>query len=140
MKQVLITGAFGFVGNALARYFLGQGWRVRLLDLPGHPLRDDIMRGLRPLGDVTLFESDVCDEDNVLAAVGGCDEVVHAAALLNSIAPWEQFRRVNVTGTQTLANACVNSGVQHLTLISTSDVFGIPKADQTIDESTPYSP
>lgn len=138
MKQILITGSFGFVGSRLAEHFLNTGAQVRLLDIPGHPRKDEILSRLGERGNPVLFEADICDDEQVKAAVEGCDEVIHSAALLNSSAPWEDFHRVNVTGTETLGRACVNANVNHLTLISTSDVFGIPEPGRVLTEKSPY--
>ncbi|MBA53154.1 MAG: hypothetical protein CMK89_01750 [Pseudomonadales bacterium] len=140
MKQILITGSFGFVGSRLAAHFLSSGVKVRLLDLPDHPGKDDILGWLRGFGKPQLIEADICDEEQIRSAVAGCDEVIHSAGLLNSTAPWAHFHRVNVLGTQTLCRACTNQGVPHLTLLSTSDVFGIPGSGKILSEDSPYRP
>ena len=140
MKQILITGSFGFVGSRLAGHFLAKGMNVRLLDMPDHPRKHEILTWLQAFGTPELIESDICDEAQIASAVEGCDEVIHSAALLNSTAPWDHFHRVNVTGTQTLCRASVSAGVKHLTLISTSDVFGIPEPGRILTESSPFKP
>lgn len=140
MKQILITGAFGFVGSRLAAHFIKTGWHVRLLDLPDHPLKHTQMEWLNQFGDSELIESDICDLGALTAAVSGCDEVIHVAALLNSIAHKSRFHRVNVVGTQTVCQACLAQPTTHLTLISSSDVFGIPKPDRVLTEESPFKP
>lgn len=140
MRQILITGAFGFVGSRLAAHFLANGWQVRLFDLPNHARKAELMPWLQEFGTPRLFEGDICDQSALEAATIGCNEVIHAAALLNSIAPKAVFERVNVTGTHTVAEACIRMKVKHLTLISTSDVFGIPRPDQILHEESPYQP
>lgn len=138
MRQILITGAFGFVGSNLVCHYLQQGWTVRILDLPRHPLKDTLLRYFQKFGKTHLYEADICDLAKVRDAVRGCDEVIHVAALLNSVAPYYRFHRVNVEGTQTVCEACMAEQVSHLTLISTSDVFGIPGPNHTISENSPF--
>ncbi|HAG97063.1 MAG: hypothetical protein CMK83_11290 [Pseudomonadales bacterium] len=139
MRQILITGSFGFVGSRLAAHFLRAGCQVRLLDLPNHPHKQVQLAWLREFGDPGLIETDICDAGRVTDAVRGCDDVIHVAALLNSIAPYQQFHRVNVLGTQTVCQACLSvQSAPHLTLVSTSDVFGIPRPGEVITEDSPF--
>ena len=140
MKQILITGSFGFVGSRLAAHFLAKGKKVRLLDKPDHPRKHEILTWLQEFGTPELIEADICDEVKIRSAVEDCDEVLHSAALLNSTAPKAHFYRVNVMGTKILCRASISAGVQHLTLISTSDVFGIPEPGKTLTEDSAYSP
>ena len=140
MKQLLITGSFGFVGSHLSAHFLRKGLQVQLLDIPNHPRKAEVLAWLHQLGSPKLIESDICDQQSVLEAVQNCDEVIHCAALLNSTAPLSLFRRINVEGTRTVCTACLHAGVKHLTLISTSDVFGIPVQGEVLTEESPYSP
>jgi 3-hydroxybutyrate dehydrogenase len=66
-KGVLITGAAGGIGSALAHAFAGQGAKLMLLDRVAAPLHD-LADQLRPLTDVC---SAVCDlgDDEAVAAV-----------------------------------------------------------------------
>jgi len=138
--QVLVTGGFGFVGSAIVTAMLRAGHRVRVLDLPDHPKREAFERAWRALGDVEIAGADIGRADQVEQAVKGCRMVVHSAALLNSIASYSQFHRVNVLGTENVCRACLNEGVERLVVISTSDVFGIPELGETITEDTPLRP
>ena len=61
MRTVLVTGSEGLVGRAAAARLEAEGWSVRGFDISA--------------GD------DLRDERAVLAAVGGCDAVVHAGAI-----------------------------------------------------------
>ena len=138
--QVLVTGGFGFVGSAIVTALLRAGNRVRVLDLGDHPKREAFERVWRNLGQVEIFGADIGRADQVEQAVKGCRMVVHSAALLNSIASYSQFHRVNVLGTENVCRACLNEGIDRLVLISTSDVFGIPDLGEIITEDTPLRP
>lgn len=138
--QILVTGGFGFVGSAVVTALLRAGHQVRVLDLPQHPLRDAFEAHWAPYGSVEILGGDIGRADQVEQAVQGCEQVVHAAALLNSIADYSLFHRVNVLGTENVCRACLQHGVKRLVIISTSDVFGIPELGETITEDSPLRP
>lgn len=138
--RYLVTGGFGFVGSAVVTALLRASRQVRVLDLPDHPCRQAFERHWESFGNVDFVGADIADADAVNRAVSGCQQVVHAAALLNSIARFPQFQRVNVQGTDNVCRAALAHGVQRLVLISTSDVFGIPLQGETITEASPLRP
>ncbi len=129
MTQVLITGATGTVGDAIAVQLLERGEQVRAL--VRSPER---ARGL--LGnEIELLEGDVTDAASVRKAVEGCATVFHAAGLPEQ---WRQdvgdFTRVNVDGTRNLAEASLAAGVERFVYTSTIDVF-TSRPDIDFDES-----
>lgn len=138
--RYLVTGGFGFVGSAVVTALLRAGNEVRVLDLPGHPLEASFRQHWSRYGHVEIVSGDIARGDEVERAVRGCEYVVHAAALLNSIAGFDRFHRVNVLGTENICRACVQAAVRRLVVISTSDVFGIPELGETITEQSPLRP
>lgn len=140
MKKILITGGFGFVGSNLAQCFMKQGYHIALFDLPDHPLENELNAWLRTIGPFSVHSGDIRDYNAITAAVQGADIVIHVAALLNSVAPWQQFRAINVQGTDNVCKACIEHQVQNFILVSTSDVFGIPTNDLPITEDSQYHP
>ncbi|MHC4472785.1 MAG: NAD(P)H-binding protein, partial [Planctomycetota bacterium] len=71
---VLVTGATGFTGGALARKLRESGVPVRALVRPGSETEK-----LNALG-VDLVEGDLTDLDSVAGAMTGCRRVYHVAA------------------------------------------------------------
>lgn len=135
--NTLVTGASGFVGQALVRRLLAEGDTVRALTAPG----DRRLPELRALGSgdrLEVAEADVTDFDAVAAHCVGVRRVFHVAALVHGWHPFERYRAVNVGGTQHIARAAHAQGVERFVHVSTSDVFGIPRDGEVIDESTPY--
>jgi nucleoside-diphosphate-sugar epimerase len=133
----LVTGASGFVGQAVVRRLLADGERVRGLTLPG----DRRLGELRALGGddrLEVVEADVTRADALHASCAGVDRVFHTAALVHGWHPWEHYRAVNVRGTQNVARAAHACGVRRFVHVSTSDVFGIPRDGVPIDETMPY--
>lgn len=135
MSISVVTGAAGFVGQALVRRLLADGDEVRALALPN----DRCLPELRALGSreqLQIIEVDITDAIGTDAAFAGATRAFHAAALVHAWAPREKFRAVNVGGTQNVSRACLARGVRLLAL-STSDVFGIPSSDEVMDEASP---
>lgn len=112
-RRVVITGAGGGIGQALARSFAGKGARVVLLD------RDTGRSfGLaQELGGLALV-CDLADAGSVAAAAerveeeGGADVLVNAAAILRpgaldevSLEDWSAMLAVNLTGYLAAAQA-----------------------------------
>ncbi len=116
--KVLVTGATGKVGNAVARALAERGDEVRAL------VRDQARaRSLLPPG-VETVQGDVTDPASVASAVAGCELVFNAMGIPEQwLADQSLFDRVNAQGTQTVARAAREAGVRRLVHTSTEDVF-----------------
>lgn len=132
----LVTGAAGFVGQAIVRRLLADGGRVRALVLPAEAAAAE----LRALGSerLEIVAGDVTDAASVERACAGVDRVFHTAAVVHAWTTWERFRSVNVGGTRNVANAARAAGVERLVHVSTSDVFGIAYDAEVLDEGSPF--
>lgn len=108
--RVLVTGASGMTGRAVATALLARGDDVTVLQR-------------RPAGIETAeVLGDVADGDLIAAAVRGHDAVLHMAAKVDVVGPWEQYRRANVDGTRSVLRACVAAGVPRLVFVSSPSV------------------
>lgn len=79
MSRVLITGANGFIGSNLCRWFRGRGWDVDALVRETSDLR--FLEGL----DVRLVRGDL-RESGRIELPAGTSHVIHAAALVSDVA------------------------------------------------------
>jgi 2-alkyl-3-oxoalkanoate reductase len=133
----LVTGAAGFVGQAIVRRLLADGGRVRGLVHPGDPAAAEL-RWQAGHDRLEIVEADVTDRDAVDRACDDVRRVFHGAAMVHAWAPVEEYRRVNVDGTRNVAEASFLRGIERFVHVSTSDVFGLPRAGEVLTERSPY--
>ncbi|HLW13077.1 MAG TPA: hopanoid-associated sugar epimerase [Casimicrobiaceae bacterium] len=130
--DVLLTGANGFVGYAIARALLAAGYRVRAL------VRASAVRTNLAGLDVETVEGDLRDARAIALAMIGMRYVVHAAADYRLWAPDPAaVMQTNVEGTRTVMDAALRAGIERV--VYTSSVATLaPRADgQPADETTP---
>ncbi|WP_410870345.1 NAD-dependent epimerase/dehydratase family protein [Nocardia sp. A7] len=127
---VLVTGATGFVGGAIARGLVARGVPVRAM------VRDS---AAAPDG-VEVAVADLADAAALAAAVSGVRAVVHAAALLGEFGRPAEFFAVNVAGTDRLMQEASAAGVRRFVFIGSPSALMAPDGgDQVgIDETVPY--
>lgn len=121
-KPVLITGASGFVGAAVA---------ARLVQLGCPNTRAAVRRAYTqlPLGVEGCVVPTLAADTDWTSALAGIDSVVHAAARVHVMResatdPLDAFRRVNVEGTLNLARQAAQAGVRRFVFISSIKVNG----------------
>ena len=116
--RVLVTGATGKVGHALASALLERGEQVRAL------VRDPTRAAkILPAG-VDPLTGDATDPDSLAAAVEGCELVFNAMGMPEQWVRDEAiFDRVNAQGSGALAAAAKRAGVRRFVHTSTHDVF-----------------
>jgi dihydroflavonol-4-reductase len=127
--QVLVTGATGKVGNAIAAALLDRGDQVRAL------VRDPKRAAsLLPAG-VEPRQGDATDSESLAAAVDGCELVFNAMGMPEQWVKDEGiFDRVNAVGSGALAAAAKRAGARRFIHTSTHDVFHADTG-QPFDES-----
>jgi 2-alkyl-3-oxoalkanoate reductase len=128
--RVLVTGAGGFLGFAIANRLIARGDDVRSFSRSAHAK-------LETLG-VTQHRGDLADARAVAAAVEGCDLVFHVAARPGAWGPYRAYHDTNVRGTQNILSACRTHGVRDLVYTSTPSVISRGEDLEGVDESAPY--
>lgn len=133
--RVLVTGASGFVGSALAAGLVEKGYRVRVL------LRKtsttDLLSGI--MDQVEVVYGDVTKRKDVEEAVRECDYVCNVAGVVGHGIPAELLWDVNAKAAGTVAKACAKAQVKQLVHLSTAYAIGRPR-DVPADEDSPMHP
>jgi UDP-glucuronate 4-epimerase len=116
-RRILITGAGGFIGGALARRLEAEGHGVRALDLPSVIAHTDTRAPVAH--DLTTPVP--------IALLADIDLVIHAAALAGVRSSWEcpeAYWRVNATATERLRRTCERAGAPRVLHLSSISVYG----------------
>jgi nucleoside-diphosphate-sugar epimerase len=119
--RVLLTGANGFVGRAVAVAALRAGLE------PVYGVRTEGAAQFLP--PAALMVVGQVDGGTNWGRLGGIDAVIHLAARAHRVDdaagdPLSEYRRVNVEGTRNLLRAAVEGGVRRFVLVSTIKVNG----------------
>ena len=108
--KVLVTGASGMLGRAVAQTLIDRGENVTVLQ-----------RG--PAGlDCREVRADLGDDGARAVAATGQDAVIHLAAKVDVTGRRADFRRVNVTGTRDLLRTCREREVHRFVYVSSPSV------------------
>jgi dihydroflavonol-4-reductase len=122
-KQVLVTGATGFIGGHVAAELLQRGYQVRVL------VREQSDPGRLVALGAQVVRGHLLDTVQVERAVAGCDAVFHLAADFRLWAPDEQvIYQANVEGTRQVLAAALAAGVPRIVYTSTVAVLA-PNGD-----------
>ena len=142
-KEVLVTGADGFIGSHLVERLVADGAQVRAFCFYNSQgswgWLDTASAEVRRAIDVRL--GDVRDAAFVADATDGVDLVMHLAALIAipySYRAPESFVATNVAGTLNVLEAARRHSVARVIVTSTSEVYGTP-ATLPIRETHPLN-
>jgi UDP-glucose 4-epimerase len=122
--KVLVTGGSGFIGSHIVERLLTEGHSVRVLDNFATGRRENL---LRVRSEIELVEGDIRDSERVCDAVGGCEVVLHQAALPSVPRSFQDplaTNATNVTGTLNVLGAARDSGVRRVVYASSSSIYG----------------
>jgi NAD dependent epimerase/dehydratase len=148
-KQILVTGAGGFIGSHLVEQLVSQGAKVRAFVRYNSRADIGLLRFIPEelLNEVELVAGDLRDEDAIRKAVKGCKVVFHLGALVSI--PYSYHHPVevastNIMGTLNVLMACRDLGVERLIHTSTSEVYGTAQRvpideDHPLQAQSPYS-
>ncbi len=130
--KALLTGASGFVGGAVLRRLLAEGLQVRVLHRAGADTSN--WEGL----DVEPVLGDLADGRALDKAVAGCGLVFHVAADYRLWVPDSRsMYAANVSGSERLARAALEAGVEKIVYTSSVAVLGHYADGRVADETAP---
>ncbi|MEW6718404.1 MAG: NAD-dependent epimerase/dehydratase family protein [Chloroflexota bacterium] len=133
--KILVTGAAGFLGSALANRLTREGHHVRGLD----DLSTGDPNALSP--DVLFTRGDVNDRPKLWTLLQDIDCVYHLAARVSvpeSVLYPREYNTVNVSGTVTLMEAMRDVGVGRVVFISSGAVYGEQQKQPVHENAEPH--
>jgi dTDP-glucose 4,6-dehydratase len=140
-RQVLVTGAGGFIGSHLVERLVAAGAAVR--GFIHYNSRGDIglLKYLPPqvLSNVEVIAGDLRDLQALQNAAAGCQTVFHLGALISIPYSYRhpyEVAETNFTGTMNVLLACREKQVERIIHTSTSEVYGTAR-QVPIDEAHP---
>lgn len=130
---LLVTGATGLVGSHVCQRARELGIRTRAL------VRENSDKGQLAQWGVDFVYGDLNDYDSHRKAAEGVTALVHCAAKVGDWGPVDEYRRVNVHGTESLLRAVESNGcLKRVVHISSLGVY--PARDHHgTDETEPLS-
>ena len=130
--RALVTGATGFVGAAVARALIREGWEVRALARKGSDRRNVQHLPLE------VVEGDLADRASLDRALAECQALFHVAAdyRLGAFDP-RQLYQTNVEGTRNILEASHQAGIRRVVYTSSVATVGIPRDGSPGNEDTP---
>jgi NAD dependent epimerase/dehydratase len=140
-KNVLVTGADGFIGSHLTELLLKEGYRVKALAMYNAFNFHGWLEGFRH-PNLEVFTGDIRDPHLCRTLVQGTDLVFNLAALIaipfSYLAP-DLYVETNVKGTLNLCQAALDHQIERFLHVSTSEVYGTAMY-VPIDEKHPKQP
>ncbi|MCX6370530.1 MAG: NAD(P)-dependent oxidoreductase [Solirubrobacterales bacterium] len=130
-QTIAVTGAGGFIGEALCRRLSAEGSQVVGIDVRAERRADVEATGAR------FVASDVLDEGAITAALGGCDGLIHTAAIVGDWGSMEQFIEVNVRGSRTVFDAAEAAKIKQIAHLSSVASWGYEFSSDLEEEAAP---
>lgn len=146
-KNVLVTGADGFIGSHLAEMLVLRGARVKALCLYNSQNDWGWLENSPHLDKMEIVTGDVRDAHFARRVVAGQEVVFHLASLIAipySYQAPDSYVQTNITGTLNLLQGARNHGVRRFLHTSTSEVYGTAKSvpiaeTHPLQAQSPYS-
>jgi nucleoside-diphosphate-sugar epimerase len=142
ITNILLTGATGFVGSALIKRLLQENVQLTAAVLAGENAGH-----LSPAVERVTVER-LSESSDYTTALLNVDIVIHLAARVHVMQetatdPLQEFRNVNLNGTERLARQSAQAGVKRFIFMSTIGVNGDNSGDKPyteVDALRPHNP
>lgn len=135
-QRVLVTGGLGFIGSALVKSLVKDGFAVRSFDNSSRGSKDKLGE---VASDVEIIEGDIRDPAAVRAAMKGMESVWHLA-FVNGTEFFYKYPAyvldVGVKGMVNVLDSAIAEGVPDFVLASSSEAYQTPPSVPT-DERVP---
>jgi nucleoside-diphosphate-sugar epimerase len=133
MKNILITGAAGFIGSHITDLFCKQGYN------PICFIKNSTDKSFIKDLPITVKYGNILDYDKLYNALENVHCVIHVAALTRDWGSYEDFYNINVHGTMKVLKAGVAQGVRQFVVIGSISSYGEENSNKIKDENAPYN-
>lgn len=132
--KILVTGPDGLLGSNIVHELLALNHAVKAFILPGST--SETLAGLP----IERFHGNILNPADVMAAMQGCDVVIHAAAN-TSVWPTRSKKiwQVNYDGTRNILEAALQSGITRLVYVSSASAYQPGPKEAPGKETQPYT-
>ena len=134
MKKILIAGGLGYLGGRMAKYFIDNGYSVRITTrIPKNDFPENIP------AKTSVMQLDYCSEEQLNEAMKGIDTLIHLAgpdAHTISNDP-ESITRQHIELTQRLLRSAQVNGVKKFIYFSTIHIYGKNLQGTVTEETNP---
>jgi NAD dependent epimerase/dehydratase len=141
-KNILVTGADGFIGSHLVEMLVKEGANVKALSLYNSFNYWGWLEDVDCLNSIEILNGDIRDPHYCKAITKDIDIIFHLAALIaipySYVAP-TSYVDTNITGTLNIVQAALENNVSRVIHTSTSEVYGTAQY-VPIDEKHPLQP
>lgn len=144
MSRILITGATGFIGGYLVKYFIKKGNQII-----AHGSTKETINKLRNIledehiDSIDFWQQDFLAQKWNFPDFSEIDYVIHTAASTKiregTLENYDKYFNLNAIATKKLARKALNENIKHFIHFSSGQVFGIPPSFP-FTESTPKNP
>jgi len=129
--KIAITGGSGHLGNCLIDKLLSDGYLINALYTSNLPSKKH--------ANLTWIQGDICDSKAINSLAENCSVLIHSAGLISiGNKNHEEVYRVNVAGTDTIINTCIQFPAIRLIHISSSNAVKESKGNEIFNEDRPY--
>lgn len=141
-KNILVTGADGFIGSHLVEKLVKKGGKVKALSQYNSFNNWGWLEDVNCLNEIEVICGDVKDPHFIKKITKNIDIIFHLAALIaipySYIAP-DSYIDTNIKGTLNICQAGLENKVEKIIHTSTSEVYGTAQY-VPIDEKHPLQP
>ncbi|MDN7139873.1 NAD(P)-dependent oxidoreductase [Pseudomonas sp. JQ170] len=110
-RSVFITGASGFIGQALVKRYRALGAEVRGMDLHADPINN-------------VVAGDLVRPEQWAEHARGCELFINTAAVVSLAAPWKLYREVSVRGVRNCLDVAIAGGARRFVQFSSIAALG----------------
>jgi 2-alkyl-3-oxoalkanoate reductase len=128
--KVLITGAKGYLGSAIASQLFNRGDSVHSISRKSYKQSEEL--------GITHFRGDIRHYPTVIKAATGCEAIIHVAAKTGIWGSFTDYYRTNVIGTQNVVHACRELKITKLVYTSSPSVIFNGKDMESVNETAAY--